>query len=199
MTKIIGIAGGSGSGKSTLAVSLCKKYPDKFSLIHLDDYFVSKENVPKLAGYNNWDCPEAIRFEDLYRDLSELKEGRSVTVKTKSELYNPDYRHELRNYIDHTIEPRGIIIVEGYLLFANDRVRILLDHKIFLSVPIEESIKRRSLGKFIPENDYVETVVIPMHLAHIEPTKQYADLVIDVGENSIEETEKLVQEYIDKI
>lgn len=46
---IIGIAGGSGSGKSTVAVSLCKKYPDQFALLHVDDYFKKKEDAPKLG------------------------------------------------------------------------------------------------------------------------------------------------------
>ncbi len=45
MPKLLGIAGGSGTGKSTLSISLVQKYPTIFGLVHLDDYFKSREDV----------------------------------------------------------------------------------------------------------------------------------------------------------
>jgi len=95
--KIIGMAGGSGSGKSTVAIALCKKYPEKFALLHLDDYFKKTEEVPKLEGFTNWESPESIRFDDLFKDIKSLSEGREIKVLTKSELYNPNYDRNLKN------------------------------------------------------------------------------------------------------
>ena len=68
--KIIAIAGGSGSGKSTVAFALKDKYPDKISIVHLDDYQLHGENrskVPFLDGIRNWD-PDVIDWWSLITD-----------------------------------------------------------------------------------------------------------------------------------
>lgn len=185
--RVIGIAGGSGSGKSTLAVFLCSKHPNDCVLLHLDDYFQKKEKVPKKDEFTNWDHPNAIRFNDLYRDLNLLLRGKAVTVLTKSELYNPNYKTELRNKIKHLIEPRPIILLEGYLAFWDPRIRKLMDLKIFLDMPIKDSAQRRSANKFAPDQAYVNEVLEPMYRKFVAPTKQYADLVIDVTSKNKEE------------
>ena len=105
---MIGIAGGSGVGKSTLAIGLAKKYPDKIALLHVDDYFKSAEDAPRQGDLVNWDHPDAIRFDDLCHDIVSLMHDKPVTVMTKSELYNPDYKLELRNKIEYTIQPKPI-------------------------------------------------------------------------------------------
>ncbi len=128
-THCIGIAGGSGSGKSTLAVALAKKYPEQIAVLHLDDYGAKKENIPMLNGFLNREHPDAIRFDDLHRDLHALQNGHAITVRTKSELYNPGYTLEDDNKIEYTIEPKHIIIVEGYLVFHDTRIRDLMDKK----------------------------------------------------------------------
>ncbi len=185
-TKIIGIAGGSGSGKSTLAVSLCKKYPDQFALLQLDDYFKSKADAPVLGQFVNWEHPDAIRWNDLIRDITDLKAGKSVTISTKSELYNPEYDWQLKNKINYIVEPKQLILIEGYLVFAYEQLRALCDMKIYLDISIEQSLKRRSANKFAPEQAYVEQVLLPMHEQYVAPTKNYADIVIDAGTHSTE-------------
>lgn len=192
-SKIVGIAGGSGSGKSTLAVSLCKKYPDKFCLLHIDDYFKKMEEVPMFEGFRNCEDPTVIRFEDIFRDLTKLKNGEAVTIRTKSELYNPDYNLALKNKIECKIEPKPIILFEGYLALCDEKLRDLMDFKIYLDIPIEESTKRRSDNKFSPNIDYLNKVLIPMHKKFIEPTKKYADLVIDALTKTPEEILKIAE------
>lgn len=195
-TIFIGIAGGSGSGKSTLAMNLCKKYKDQYSLIHLDDYFVKKDRVPELAGFKNWDCPEAIRFQDLHHDLLNLKDGLSITIRTKSELYNPAYIRSLDNRIDVTIHPTRVVIVEGYLVLVDETIRNLFDHKIFLDIPIEESLKRRSGNKFTPDRDYVEKVLMPMHEKYVDPSWLHANLILDSSIYGFETIQEYVEEYL---
>ena len=185
--KLVGIAGGSGSGKSTLAISLCRKYPQICALLHIDDYFKKSEDAPTLAGFTNWDHPDAIRFDDLYRDLLSLKSGNSITILTKSELYNPGFDYTLRNKIEYTIEPKLVIILEGYLALYDERVRSLLDVKVYLDIPIEESTKRRSYNKFALDEKYYAEVLVPMHKQFVEPTKEYADVAIDVSNMTPEE------------
>lgn len=195
---IIGIAGGSGSGKSTVAVALCKKYPEKIALLHIDDYFKTKEQVPMLEGFTNWDHPESIDFEHISNDLASLKTGKSVKIVTKSELYNPSYNHLLKNKIEHTVESKPIVILEGYLALCDQTIRDLLDYKVYLDIPIEESTKRRSANKFALDQEYFSKVLVPMHQKYVEPTKTYADLVIDVSNIDPDEVFREVEARIIK-
>ncbi len=184
---IIAIAGGSGSGKSTLAVALCRKYPNTYALLHIDDYFDMKENVPKLGELINWDDPRAVRFDDIYRDLLALKNDTPVTIRTKGELYNPGYISALKNKIEYTVFPKSRVILEGYLALHDERIRALMDFAIYLDMPIAASTKRRSENKFNLDPIYAERVLIPMHAKNVEPTRAYADLVIDVSEKTKED------------
>lgn len=188
--KIVGIAGGSGSGKSTLAIGLYKKYPDKISLLHLDDYFKKPDEVPRIDGMLNWDDPSAIRFDELYKDIVSLMHNKAVTVMTKSELYNPGYTHKLDNKIPYNVEPNSVILVEGYLAFYEMHIREIMARKIYLDIPIEESLRRRTKGG---DKRYYTSILIPMHKQFIEPTKQYADLVVNTATSSVEETFRTVE------
>lgn len=188
--KIIGIAGGSGVGKSTLAIGLVKKYPDQIALLHVDDYFKKSAEVPKMGDSINWDHPDAIRFDDLYHDIVLLMHRKPVEIMTKSELYNPDYKLELRNKIPYTVASKPIILIEGYLAFHDMHIRDLMSLKVYLDMPIEETLKRRT--KFTDEK-YYQDVLIPMHDQFVKPTKAFADLVIDVSKFGISEVRECVE------
>lgn len=194
--KIILIAGGSGTGKSTLAVSLCKKYPDKISLLHVDDYFKKKEEIPTLDGFANWDHPQSLRFDDIFKDLTSLKNGESVKILTKSELYNPGFDRNLKNKIEYTVLPKPIIILEGFLSLADERVRNISDHMIYLDLPIKESIKRRSGNKFDVDPEYFSKIILPMHRKFVEPSKKFANFVLDVSDLSSEEVFNKIEKII---
>jgi uridine kinase len=191
--KIVGIAGGSGSGKTTLAIGLYKKYPNKIALMHLDDYFVEPDDAPIVNGMINWDDPATIRFDDLYRDVVSLMHGTSVTVMTKSELYNPGYDPKRRNKIPHVIEPMPVILVEGYLTFHDMHVRELMARKVYLDMPIEESLKRRTKDG---DKEYVQKILIPMHKQYIEPSKKYADCIVDAMHLGVDEVRDSVETII---
>jgi uridine kinase len=68
------------------------KYPEQIGLIQLDDYFEKKELIPKYNGFNNWDHPGALRFNQLHQDLLDFQKGKSVKIWTKNERLNPDYK-----------------------------------------------------------------------------------------------------------
>ncbi len=184
---LIGIAGGSGSGKSTLAIALHKAYPNETVLVQLDDYYKTYEDAPRYAGGINWDHPDALRFDELVHDLNLLLKGEPVKILTKSELYNPGYRPALRNKIEWTLEPRALVILDGYLALYDPRVRQLINWSVFLDMSIEESVKRRTLNKFSPPQAYFEEILFPIYRSVVVPTKQYADLVLDASTTTPEE------------
>lgn len=191
--KAIGISGGSGSGKSTVAIVLCRKYPDIYTLLQIDDYFKKEEFVPEMNGKLNWDHPDAIDLDKLYQDLQTLLSGEPITIRTKSELYNPDYRKELHNKIYYTIAPKKVILVEGFLAFYDEKIRNLFSKKIYLDIPLRESLKRRT--KFVDE-DYYQNILTPMFEQYVLSTKEFADKVINVIDKIPEQVEGEVYEFI---
>jgi uridine kinase len=193
---IIGIAGGTGSGKTTLAIELYKKYEGKSALVHLDDYFRKEAEIPKQSGFTNWEDPSALKFDELHRDLLILLEGKSFVTRTKSELFNPAYNHSNPVKIEHLVKPKPILIVEGFMLLYDESIRNLLDLKVFLDAPLREGAKRRSPTKDPVDQEYFDTVLEPMYTKIVAPTKEFADLVIDVSDKSPGQVLALVESKI---
>ena len=172
----IGISGGSGAGKSTLCTSLLNTYPDQIGLIQLDDYFKKPNFVPEYNGFKNWDHPDALRLDQLHQDLLDFQQGKYVKIWTKNERLNPDYKKTDKR-IEVEFEPKPIMLIEGYLILHDSRIRDLFETSIWLDIDQEESWKRRVHFK---KDGYLEKVMLPMNEQFIKPSKQYAEYLIDV-------------------
>ncbi len=78
-----------------------------------------------------------------------------------------------------------MVIVEGILIFNNEKLRNLFDIKIFVHADADERLIRRirrdieERGRDIKEvlSRYQNTLK-PMHQQFIEPMKNYADIII---------------------
>ena len=127
----------------------------------------------------NFDHPQAIDFDLLVSHLKELKEGNS-------------FEQPVYSFVDHnrtgetlTTHPRKVVIVEGILILTHPDIRELFDIKIFVHADSDERLIRR-LKRDIAERgrdlDEVltryQTTLKPMHQQFIEPTKEFADIII---------------------
>lgn len=89
-------------------------------------------------------------------------------------------------------EPKPVILVEGILLLADERIRDLLDIKVYVEADADERILRRILrdveerGRNLHGiiDQYLATVK-PMHYMYVEPTRAKADIVINSGKNDV--------------
>ncbi|MBW2991126.1 dephospho-CoA kinase [Candidatus Woesearchaeota archaeon] len=187
---IIAIAGGSGCGKSTLAYSLKDRFPDLIEVVHFDDYHKKKEDLPLLNGMRNWDHPDAINFSQLYDDLKKLISGKDVEIMTKSSILNPEYEEKGR--IHHLMQSKKIIIIEGYMVLLEEKIRKLCNLKIYLDIPLKLGLSRRDKVTYYDEDEYNKIILSPMQKKYVEPTKEFADIVIDVEKNSKEDVQKIV-------
>ncbi len=192
LPKYIGISGGSGAGKSTLATALLDAYPDHIGLIQLDDYFKPTIDVPVFAGVANWDHPDALYIDRLVQDLRMLAEGKSVIIQTKNERLNPDYKKTDKR-IPVEFMPKPIMLVEGYLVLYDKRVRDLLHTSIWLDLSQETRWQRRVHFK---NDEYLQNVLIPMHERYAEPTKAFAEHVIDVTERTKDDVFEQAKEIL---
>ena len=174
MSTIIGIAGPSASGKSTICDQLQKRLENSI-VIHTDNYWCNPEHFPRVKEFKNWELPECLDFDTLYTNLKELKAGKMTRAPQWVLGVYPPLKKE--------IKPAAIIIVEGFRLWYDARIRKLLDLKIYIDVPEEVILKRRGgrlrhPGKLNRELYYRE-IVVPEDRKYGLPTKKYADIVID--------------------
>lgn len=184
---IIGIAGGTGSGKSTFTNRLKAGLGDNISVIYHDNYYKCHDDIPfEERKKINYDHPDALETDLLIEHLMELKAGRSVQCPTY------DYTQHNRAAATVEIRPSKIIIVEGILILQDERLRDLLDIKIYVEADADERILRRVSRDMIERgrdlegiiNQYLTTVK-PMHYLYVEPTKVFADIVINSGMNDV--------------
>ena len=178
---IIGIAGGTGSGKTTVVHQIMNELSDaEVGIISQDSYYKSSDNL----SYDerilvNFDHPRAIDFELIVSHLKALKNGETIE--------QPVYSFVQHNRTDDTIatHPRKVMIVEGILILANPELRDLFDIKIYVHADSDERLIRR-LKRDIAERgrdmeevlSRYQTTLKPMHQQFIEPTKQFADIII---------------------
>lgn len=69
---IVGISGPSSSGKTTLARLLRDVFPNTF-ILHEDDFYRAEEELPSKHGLLDWDCEEALNFDDMSRALEHIR------------------------------------------------------------------------------------------------------------------------------
>lgn len=175
----IAIVGGSGAGKTSLTHAFADAHPEQARVLHLDDYRKERSALPRVGAFVNWDHPDTIYWDQLISDLSELKSGRAVTIQKRNELFDD---HGLsRGDVSRIVEPTKFILLDGFFLLWHERVRSLIDFSVFLNLSNEQRIARRKKFNDVEDGQaYFDAVLIPMHNQFVEPTKQYADCIIDV-------------------
>ncbi len=178
---IIGIAGGTGSGKTTVVNQIINELPpNEVGVISQDSYYKDTSHLPFEERVKiNFDHPKAIDFELLVAHLKELKQGKTIE--------QPVYSFVEHNRTKETVAtaPKHVMIVEGILILTHPDIRDMFDIKIYVHADSDERLIRRlkrdiaERGRDLDEvlNRY-QTTLKPMHQQFIEPTKEYADIII---------------------
>lgn len=178
----LAIAGGTASGKSCLTELLVKHLGEEnVSVLLLDFYY---RHLPKLSlaerAAMNFDHPDALELELLPVHLAKLKSGQSI------EMPDYDFATHLRTSTVHQVPARPIVIVEGILALYLEEARAFYDLKIFIEASEEVRLTRR-IARDVRERGRTresvvqqwEQTVAPMHAQFCQPTKQFADVVLD--------------------
>jgi uridine kinase len=181
---IIGIAGGSGSGKSTVANNVAELLTtSSVAFIDMDAYYknfhsLTLEERKKL----NWDHPDAFDYDLLCAHLEALARREAI------EKPEYDFVTHLRRAAPTRVEPADVIVIDGILLFVDERVRELCDVKVFVDadadIRIIRRIERDTHVRGRPVDEIIEqylSTVQPMHLQFVEPSKRYADVIVPRG------------------
>ncbi len=184
---IIGIAGGTGSGKTTVVEQIVAELPEnEVCIISQDSYYKDTSHLSYDERVSiNFDHPNSIDFELLVSHLEELKEGKSFE--------QPIYSFIDHNRTDETITtyPKKVIIVEGILILTHPEIRDMFDINVYVHADSDERLIRR-LKRDIAERgrdlkevlDRYQNTLKPMHQQFIEPTKEFADIIIPTNRHN---------------
>jgi len=185
---IIGICGGTGSGKTTVANRILESVSkDEVIFLQQDSYYRNLDEMPTdYRQQKNFDHPDAIDNDLLVSHLRALKAGEAVELP----LY--DFRTHTRQPETLHMEPRPIIIIEGILIFAVQRLLDEMDIKVYVDTPDDIRFIRRLRRDIAERGRTVESVieqyvatVRPMHMQFVEPSKRYADVIIPEGGHNL--------------
>lgn len=181
---IIGIAGGSGSGKTSVTNAISEVFKDHSVVVIEQDYYYKDQSHLKFEERlnTNYDHPLAFDNDLLIDHVSNLLNNKAI----EKPVY--DYAQHTRSTKTITIEPKDVIILEGILVLEDERLRDLMDIKLFVDTDSDLRIIRRILRDINERGRTVDSVVEqyinvvrPMHNQFIEPTKRYADVIIPEG------------------
>lgn len=181
---LIGITGGTGSGKSTVAKSIYRNFKkESIAIIMQDSYYKDQSRLTfDERTKTNYDHPHAFDTPLLIEHLETLLRGEAIEMP----IY--DFTVHNRKKETNKEEPKDIIIVEGILILEDEKLRNLFDIKVYVDTDADIRILRRLTRDIRDRGRTLESVieqylsvVRPMHLQFIEPTKRYADLIVPEG------------------
>jgi uridine kinase len=172
----IGIAGESGSGKSVTAVCLQRSLHDlgvKALILHMDDYFhlpPASNHEKRIESLKNVGKHE-VNLSLLEDNILSFKEGvADITV--------PVVNYKLNTILSEIIPSQGydVLIIEGTYTFFIEN----LDFRVYMDRTYLQTREQRASRAREEMSDFIEQVLALEHDI-IRPTKQLADVIVDVN------------------
>lgn len=198
---IIGIAGGTGSGKTTVVRKIVESLPkDSVAVIPQDSYYNDQSDMRlEERKKTNFDHPDAFDWTLFGQQIAELRHGRAIE--------QPTYSYLVCTRLPETIhvEPKDVIIVEGIMSLYDKGLRDLMDLKVFVETSPDERLLRVITRDTVERGhplemliDKYRNVLKPMHDQFIEPTKQFADIIVPNGGTN-QKAIDILTTYIEKM
>ncbi|MPW30880.1 uridine kinase [Agarivorans sp. B2Z047] len=185
---VIGISGASASGKSLFSQTIVNDIRTELgdsciAVINEDSYYKDQSHItPEQRKQTNYDHPKSMDHDLLVAHLKQLKSGESIE--------QPQYSYKVNNRMAETktVAPTKIIVLEGILLFTDPAIREQLDISIFVDTPLDICLARRIQRDVKERGRTLDSVLFqyhntvrPMFLQFVEPSKQYADVIVPRG------------------
>ena len=183
-TILIGIAGGTGSGKTSVANAILAEFPSsEVALIQQDSYYHNLKHLHfDERATVNFDHPDAVDFNKMGEDLQLLMADEIIKIP----IY--DFNTHTRTDETLTIGNHHIIVLEGILALFDEKIRNMMDIKLYVDTPDDIRIIRRIKRDINKRGRTFESVieqyyntVRPMHQQFVEPSKKFANIIIPEG------------------
>ena len=156
---------------------------DSILIIEQDAYYKDQSDKSfEERLKTNYDHPLAFDTDLLIEHLNKLLRYEPI----EKPVY--DYKRHTRSKEVIRLEPKEVIILEGILVLEDERLRNLMDIKVYVDTDADIRIIRRIVRDTRERGRTLESVidqyinvVRPMHNQFVEPTKRYADIIIPEG------------------
>mgnify|MGYP006292136141 CR=1 FL=1 len=181
---LIGIGGGTGSGKTLLARRLTERFSSEHvGLIELDSYYKDLTDLPITEReQRNYDHPDAFDWDLLRENIAEIHTGEDVQIP----VY--DYTTHTRSSKVRTLSNLRVVFVEGILVLHKSEIREHFSIKVYVDTDADIRVLRRLKRDIRKRGRTIESVmeqyqqtVKPMHEQYVEPTRNYADIIVPHG------------------
>jgi len=182
---LIGIAGGTGSGKTLVARTLVERLgSDRVVVVEQDSYYNANWELPfEERARVNYDHPDAFDHALLLDHVRRLLKGEPIDMPVYDYAQHARSREKVVRLENHLV-----VILEGILVLHDPVLRKKMDIKVFVDTDADVRFIRR-LRRDVKERgrtldgviEQYETVVRPMHLQFVDPTKRFADIIIPQG------------------
>ncbi|UWX64521.1 uridine kinase [Deinococcus rubellus] len=181
---VIGVAGGSGSGKTTVTRRVIETVgASGVAVLNQDNYYRDQSDItPEARRAANYDHPAAFDWALLRSHLDALLSGVPIDMPTY------DFTQDTRSAQTLTVLPAPVVVLEGFFALYDAELRAKLHLKVFVDADpdvrfirrLERDTRERGRSQESVIHQYLE-YVRPMHLSFVEPTKRYADVIIQHG------------------
>jgi uridine kinase len=191
---LVGIAGGSCSGKTTFARHLAELLTDVgVRSISFDSYYRPLGHLPLAERHAvNFDHPDSLDGDLLVENLRALRRSEAVDEP----VY--DFATHARLPETHRVTPAPVVLVDGILLLAFDRLVEVLDYSVFIDAPEDVRLARRIARDTVERGRTGASVrqqfaatVAPMHDRFVQPSADRAALRIGWGRDLVQEATAL--------
>ncbi|MBR9703670.1 AAA family ATPase [Candidatus Woesearchaeota archaeon] len=185
---IIGLCGPSGSGKTTIAKALAKKIDA--CVVGMDNYF---HLDPKVSKYNHLgkdlELPENTDWDAMNTLVDDIHKEKPVKVRKIS--------WKKLSVSEKTIKPKKYVIIEGFLLLHNKKLREKIDLNVYIDISDEVGLQRRLKREGQKNDKWFREVTFPEYSPRRKIFEKRADLIID-GEEDREKNVQKILELINK-
>ncbi|KAF9663605.1 hypothetical protein SADUNF_Sadunf17G0068800 [Salix dunnii] len=191
---VIGVSGGTASGKTTVCDMIIQQLHDhRVVLVNQDSFYrgLTAEESKRVHEYN-FDHPDCVQ---------KLRSGHSYQV--------PFYdfkRHRRCSDSFRQVNASDVIILEGILVFHDQRVRNLMNMKIFVDTDADVRLARRIRRDTVERGRDINSVleqyakfVKPAFDDFVLPSKKYADVIIPRGGDNHVAIDLIVQHIHTKL
>ncbi|CAI9111570.1 OLC1v1011821C1 [Oldenlandia corymbosa var. corymbosa] len=200
---VIGVSGGTASGKTTVCDMIIQQLHDhRVVLVNQDSFYrgLTPEELKRVSEYN-FDHPDAFDTEQLLECVDKLKSGHSVQVP----IY--DFKtHQRCSDSFRQVNASDVIILEGILVFHDQRVRNLMNMKVFVDTDADVRLARRIRRDTVERGRDINSVleqyakfVKPAFDDFVLPSKKYADVIIPRGGENHVAVDLIVQHIRTKL
>ncbi|MES1911528.1 MAG: hypothetical protein MHM6MM_003945 [Cercozoa sp. M6MM] len=181
---IIGVAGGTASGKTTVCRRIIKQLNLPWvQIISMDNFYrglTPAEHELAEKGEYDFDHPNAFDFDLLLDVLRDVRRGKCVRIP------HYDFATHSRHPTETTLMyGADVVLIEGILVLHDQRVRDLMDMKVFVDTDADVRLARR-ITRDIRERGRTVDSVLAQYLKTVKPsfdqfcvpTKPHANLII---------------------